>query len=404
MNSIADTVAKLKSVNWDFDYKISYDQTKVSPFNCRKYHSYPATFIPEIPYSLIEILSQKGDHILDPFGGIGTTFMQALLLERYAWSYDINFIASMVCYNLYWLFDPQLDLNACNKKIRNSCKQYNPSLTYGIRNNDIQKNLSDWFQADTYREVLFLLHLYESCNEEIEKRILEICLSDILTTTCSQKGGWAYIADNVKPKPEMLTHRDAIARFLYCVDNLCFDIGNIKKLLPPSFFDFYSSMQQREHVFNEDFMLSQRIKANTIDLVITSPPYPRMIDYVKSQRLSYYFEGRDFREDVRAEIGARMHRGSKSADQDYLAKINNCNDQIFDLLKSGGYYCCVLPDFGQDSNDKRKPIIDSIIEHIITSGFNVLFEKSRYIPSGKRDNNIQFASLINEKIYVFRKA
>ena len=71
---------KLNSINWNFDFTIDYGEDVLHPFNCRKYYSYPATFIPEIPYALIEILSQKGDVVLDPFGGIGTT-----LCKRYPW-------------------------------------------------------------------------------------------------------------------------------------------------------------------------------------------------------------------------------------------------------------------------------------------------------------------------------
>ena len=71
---------RLNSINWNFDFTIDYGEDALHPFNCRKYYSYPATFIPEIPYALIEILSQKGDVVLDPFGGIGTTFMQNIYL------------------------------------------------------------------------------------------------------------------------------------------------------------------------------------------------------------------------------------------------------------------------------------------------------------------------------------
>ena len=100
---------RLNSINWNFDFTIDYGEDALHPFNCRKYYSYPATFIPEIPYALIEILSQKGDVVLDPFGGIGTTFMQALSLERVPYSFDINPVASTVCKTLYMLFNPSVN-------------------------------------------------------------------------------------------------------------------------------------------------------------------------------------------------------------------------------------------------------------------------------------------------------
>ena len=43
---------RLNSINWNFDFTIDYGEDALHPFNCRKYYSYPATFIPEIPYAL----------------------------------------------------------------------------------------------------------------------------------------------------------------------------------------------------------------------------------------------------------------------------------------------------------------------------------------------------------------
>ena len=74
---------RLNSINWNFDFTIDYGEDALNPFNCRKYYSYPATFIPEIPYALIEILSQKGDVVLDPFFGTGTTGAVAKKLGRH---------------------------------------------------------------------------------------------------------------------------------------------------------------------------------------------------------------------------------------------------------------------------------------------------------------------------------
>ena len=59
-----DIIRKLHNINWNFDFNINYSSDSLYPFDCRKHYSYPATFIPEIPYTLIEILSCKGDTVL----------------------------------------------------------------------------------------------------------------------------------------------------------------------------------------------------------------------------------------------------------------------------------------------------------------------------------------------------
>ena len=70
----------LRSTNWSFRSRF-YQQTGGLPlFDCRRHHWFPATFIPEIPFTLIEVLTKPGALVYDPFAGIGTTFFQACLL------------------------------------------------------------------------------------------------------------------------------------------------------------------------------------------------------------------------------------------------------------------------------------------------------------------------------------
>ena len=59
-------------------------------------HPYPAKFIPQIPATLIATLSAPGDCVLDPFGGSGTTALEALRLGRRALSVDANPICEII--------------------------------------------------------------------------------------------------------------------------------------------------------------------------------------------------------------------------------------------------------------------------------------------------------------------
>ena len=45
-------------------------------------HPYPARFIPQIPRKAILEWTKKGDTVLDPFCGCGTTLLESSLLER----------------------------------------------------------------------------------------------------------------------------------------------------------------------------------------------------------------------------------------------------------------------------------------------------------------------------------
>ena len=57
---------------------------------------FPSKFVPELPRWAIEKYSRKGDFVLDPFGGSGTTAVEAIILGRNGVSIDINPFASLI--------------------------------------------------------------------------------------------------------------------------------------------------------------------------------------------------------------------------------------------------------------------------------------------------------------------
>src|SRR5690242_7655887 len=59
-------------------------------------HPYPAKFIPQIPHKAIETWSAKGDLVYDPFGGCGTTLLEASLMGRPSIGTDNNSVAVLV--------------------------------------------------------------------------------------------------------------------------------------------------------------------------------------------------------------------------------------------------------------------------------------------------------------------
>lgn len=52
--------------------------------------SHPARFIPQVPEKFIKLFSHKGETVLDPFCGSGTTNVVALQLERSSIGIDVN--------------------------------------------------------------------------------------------------------------------------------------------------------------------------------------------------------------------------------------------------------------------------------------------------------------------------
>lgn len=400
-------ISKLDSINWDFDNRKKYSSEMIYPINCRKYYSYPATFIPEIPFTLVEILSHKGDLVLDPFGGIGTTFLQAVIQERRAISIDNNLIASGVNTDFFHLLNPFENIEKSMQDILQACLEYVPSEDYTINLNKLRRELDTWYHPDTFNEIAFLISIYDQMGNELGKSgksLFHLCLSNILTTVSSQNGGWAYMADNVKPKENKIIYKQAMERFKFCMKQVVKDFEEYKRIGGKEFAKFYKDLSSARCIWNEDFSnFKNVIQEGTVDLIITSPPYPKMIDYIKSQRLSFYFEEKAFDEKLQQEIGARYYRNRKDSLQNYIISMKKCNEKLYSVLRSGGYLCYILPEFSAKEEKERSAAIDEVINDCKRLGLKVRNEICRCIPGTQRANNIKWASLKKEKILVMEK-
>lgn len=100
----ADSTFKKLSVllRKDLDFE-SHDSTYAS----HAIHPFAAKFPPQIPHLFIDQLTESGDSVLDPMAGSGTTIVEALILRREAFGFDIDPLAIRLCtVKTKWL-DPQ---------------------------------------------------------------------------------------------------------------------------------------------------------------------------------------------------------------------------------------------------------------------------------------------------------
>ena len=138
---LAEPVTKINAENsWSFDNLTQKDTNYLT--HC--YHRYPAKFIPQLARRLILENSRNGDIICDPFYGSGSTILESILQNRIALGTDVNPIAHMITMAKTTPLDPskvsktKLSLHS---KIKNSSNK---------KNCDIPKELSKWFDQDTY--------------------------------------------------------------------------------------------------------------------------------------------------------------------------------------------------------------------------------------------------------------
>ena len=410
VREINEVRSVLRNINWDFNQKIFFPPSGVKPFNCRKHHWFPATFVPEIPFTLIEVLTYPQAVVYDPFAGIGTTYFQSLLLCRRPLTTEISRVAIEYMQSLLVLFNPDIEHKILKEGIKNILTDFDPNKEY-IRNvpESLIKKLTPWYSNNVLNQLAFLFIKEANCQDNVLKSAMRISISTILRTASAQNRGWGCIADNVLPKKfqiEKSKNKNALYIFEKHINGLLKDISEHLKFVPMEYRQLYQHIKEQETIFHEDVRKCGRIPDESVDLVLTSPPYPNMSDYVKSQRLSYYFFGFDMNKDIIKEIGARSKRFRKNSLQCYLEDMQNSIKNISKKLKIGGYACFIMPIFTEDNknNRERKIIVDKVMKGVVTEdGLLLVDEYERILPSIRRSHNIKWATLEKEKIYIFRK-
>lgn len=398
----------LYNINWDFYPKSLSSKKNLKLFNCRKYHWYPATFIPEIPYTLIELLTKPGAKVFDPFFGIGTSYFQALLLNRLPFGTDICSFAIEFSSLLFKLFNPNIDLLRINTTIKNKAEKYESDINYCVLINEIDSNqylkeLGRWYTKENFNALCFLIILERNTKNKFANAALRLSISSILSTVSNQDRGWGCIADNVLPKSHQVKQINVINFFIRKLTKLMTDLNLVKS--KTNYKEVYKETEKNKTVFSSIESASKELNENSIDFVITSPPYPNMVDYITSQRLSYYYFGYDINIDKKDEIGARYKRRRRSALENYLLEMEKTNKNISKTIKKGGLLCYIMPSFNtkNENNVRRKSIVQNLISGLERFGLTKEIELRRSIPSLKRSHNKKWATLDNEIIYIFKK-
>jgi DNA modification methylase len=406
VNDIHKAKTILKNINWNFYQRSTFSPHEVHPFNCRRHHWYPATFVPEIPFTLIEVLTLPNAVVYDPFAGIGTTYFQALLLNRKPIATEICSVAVEYMRSLFILFNPEITFDRLKWDFKEMRNDFNPRKDYtsNVPKNVLIDKLRPWYSEYTLKQLSFLFIKEASCSDKAMKAAMQISISAILKTVSSQDRGWGCIADNVLPKQKQVKDKEVFDLFNKQVNRLLKDISEYLKYVMYGYDSLYKELSEKQTIFHEDVRECKEIPNNFVDLVVTSPPYPNMTDYVTSQRLSYYFLGFDLT-DRDLEIGARSRRARKDSIDRYLEVMQRANEVTSQKIKSGGYACYVMPAFNVDNknNSNRRRIVQKVLSSMDEYDLIKEEEYERILPTIRRSHNIKWASLEREKIYLFRK-
>jgi DNA modification methylase len=384
VSSLDSFERKVADVGWDF--------RNVENRGIHLVHWYPATFVSAIPGSLIPLVSAAGDLVVDPFCGGGATIVEAVRLGRRGLGFDINPVALLIASAKLALPSERL-----LSKLRNTVERVRSDsfLQHAHRyRNGVHPNadeLRKWYHAETYEELVSIQQAVESLREPTAKTVGRCIFSSILKNVCSQGRHWGWVCDNVKPKPQELQYKDAVTAYLSALD--AFSAG-VRELV--------SDMSRRglnpQTISRAEHWDLRRGDANiqlhflpekSVDVVLTSPPYYGVADYVKSQRLTFLWYHpvvaklenfvKEFEELRMEEIGSRSHRHRRSSVDDYIVYITQFLRETTRVLKPGGKLCLVVGE-----SHTRMPTTSRIKSAAAAEGLRLAFASQRDIRATRR--------------------
>ena len=297
------------------------------------FHTYPAKFIPQIPKSTILQFTKEGDTVLDPFCGCGTTLVEAKLLNRNSIGVDLNPIAVLVSKaktNKLNNLDVGLVENILNK-IKLDIANYYDNKKIGINYNLPEFNNRDhWFQQNVLHELGIIKSHIQDINKRELREFLFTALSSIIVMVSNQESDTRFAAIDKQIKP--------FRTFFELKKKL--DNMNTRVL------EFSEKCSNADVTICEgDTRNMNFLKENSVDHIVTSPPYANTYDYYLYHKFRMYWLDYNVKIVQDNEIGSRNRHSSKKEGIDtFKNELSLCLKEMSRVLKPQKYAVIVIGD------------------------------------------------------------
>lgn len=296
------------------------------------FHSYPARMHPDTAKVLVESLSRRGDSVLDPFCGSGTVLVVAQRLERTTLGSDLNPIAvelaSLKTARLGAKFAQSLEHAAArvaeHAKGRQTAK-LGPTVPYGPEDREL-------FAMHILLELDGLREGIEELGDPGMERALFLVLSAILTKV-SLKAGDA----SSRTMTKRLARGYAIRFFTHKAHDLALRLVEAKQHTPRG--------ARPAKVELTDARRLGFVADRSVELIVTSPPYPGVYDYYNHHALRMRWLRLDGRGLSRNEIGPRRaaRKGAVSIGE-WERDFTRVLEEMRRVLKPGGKAVLLVAD------------------------------------------------------------
>lgn len=286
-------------------------------------HPYLGKFIPQLVEVFLKKYFKKGDTILDPFSGSGTTLIEANVLGMNSVGIELSFFNVLV----QEVKTRKYDISEVEREIKDALERLR-SFSYSLQKKNHQflfgeqikrfytqsEYLIEWFGDRALQEILFYRDIIKDYKNQ-----------DILKIILSRSARSARLI----PHYDLARPRKAVRWTYWCIKHkkYCEPINEALKFINRYSYDTIRRLKEFDRLRTDSFIKIIQGDARTIKLpddlridgIFTSPPYFGLIDYHEQHR--YAYELFDFPRQDYLEIGSAVKGQNRSAKLEYVKGI-----------------------------------------------------------------------------------
>jgi len=286
--------------------------------------SYRACFKPQLPRFFIEFLTRKGDIVYDPFSGRGTTVLEAGLLGRCIVANDANPLSRIMTEPRFFIPDPAV----VEKRLE----------SIPVRSEPADIDLSMFYHPDTEREIVSLREYLLERSAKVRLDMVDRWIAMVATNrlTGHSKGFFSVYTlppnQAVSPQSQERINRKRAQAPEYR------DTHSIITRKTRSLLRSVTAFQKRNlaragktaFFLTGDARETPEIRAGSVQLTVTSPPFLDIVQYREDNWLRCWFNGLD-----EGAIGKKITM-ARTVDN-WSNVMGRVFSELFRITRPGGY-------------------------------------------------------------------
>jgi tRNA G10 N-methylase Trm11 len=382
-------ISHLSKIDWAF----TDDHTR---FLGHDLHPYPAKFIPQIPGTLLSLLSGRGELVFDPFGGSGTTALEAIRLGRRALSLDANPVAALIgrVKTARVAEDATTELHLLHAALRafltSMPKDPSELVKRYIHHAPTIANREKWFPDSSFGELAHIRSRISSMASAIARDLAFLALSRTVLAASFQDSETRY-----KSVPREIPVGEVTGRFVKEFESVMKSVAKNASATRYGVSRFVTGDVRS--------MSPMEFPESSVDLVVTSPPYGNAMDYHLYHRFRLLWLGHDPKAFGKTEIGSHlMHQRESSGFNTYFNDLLKAVAEMSRVLKNGRYAVLVIGDSVYEG--KTYETAKLLAQHANELGFDASGEFERAVHKSKRSFTPAGRRASKESLLVLRKA